>query len=441
MSGLAQILAGQGYRISGSDLHSSDVTKKLEAAGIKVSIGHSADNLLNPDLVVYTAAVKDDNPEILAARERGIRIIDRASLLGEIMQKYQYSVAVSGTHGKTTTTAMVSMILMEAGLDPTVHVGGQLKAIGGSVRAGGDSYFVTEACEYVDSFLTLVPFISIILNVEYDHADYFRDIEHVKAEFLKFAKQTKEGGLIVINADDKNAMDVLKGQGLRATTFGVNNGEANWKARDISFNSEGCAEFTLLRNGAAVDKIKLSTPGTHNISNALAAIAACAELGCGLDDIKNGLAKFTGMDRRLERKGVFGGIKILDDYAHHPTEIKASLAAIAKTGPAKLWCVFQPHTYTRTKALLHEFAGSFGNADKVLLTDIYAAREKNTGEIHSRDLVREINEASPGKAIYIGSFEEAAHYLHKNVKPGELVMTMGAGDVFEVGNLLMKAIK
>lgn len=441
MSGLALILAGQGYKVSGSDLHSSEVTAKLEARGIKVSIGHSGDNITNPELVVYTAAVKADNPELRASEERGIHIIDRAALLGEIMKKYDYSVAVSGTHGKTTTTAMVSMILMEAGLDPSVHIGGMMKAIGGSVRTGNGSYFVTEACEYVDSFLTLFPYISIILNIEYDHADYFKNIEQVKGSFLRFAKQTKAGGLVVLNSDDKNALDAVMGKSLRISTFGLHNPEANWGAGDISYDSEGCAEFTLLRDGKATDRIKLGTPGIHNIYNALAATAACAELGCGMDAVKRGLSGFTGMDRRLERKGVLNGIRLIDDYAHHPSEIKASLAAIAKSAPAKVWCVFQPHTYTRTKALLKDFAAAFGDADRVLLTDIYAAREKNTGEIHSSDLACEINAVSPGKAVYTGSFGEAAEYLLKNAKPGELVVTMGAGDVFEVGKLLIKALK
>ncbi|MDD4493744.1 MAG: UDP-N-acetylmuramate--L-alanine ligase [Eubacteriales bacterium] len=438
MSGLAQILANRGYKISGSDLTASDVTEKLQSLGITVSIGHSADNITNPDLVVYTAAVKNDNPELVAAKASGIQVIDRASLLGEMMNKFKYSVAVAGTHGKTTTTAMVSMILLEACKDPSIHVGGQMSAIGGSVRAGGEDYFVTEACEYVGSFLTLHPFAAVILNIEYDHADYFRDIQHVKETFHTFLTQVLEGGYVVANADDANVISVLDKLNCRKVTFGLQKG-ADWTGSDITFDENGYPSFLLYKRGSAVERIEMSTPGIHNVDNALAAIAACAELGCSIGDIKRGIKKFTGMDRRLERKGIVNGVKIFDDYAHHPSEIKASLAALVKSNPSKILCVFQPHTYSRTKALLHQFAEAFTNADKVVMIDIYAAREKDPGNINSKILADEINKVSPGKAVYMDSFENAAQYIRDNAKAGDIAVTMGAGNVNTVGKILMKS--
>jgi UDP-N-acetylmuramate--alanine ligase len=440
MSGLAEILHNEGYNISGSDITSSNITDKLEKMKMEIHIGHSESNIKDPNLVVYTAAIKESNPELAKARTLNIPVIDRAALLGEIMRRYPYSIAISGTHGKTTTTSMVTMIMLEANMNPTVHIGGELNAIDGNTRIGGREYFISEACEYVESFLKFYPYLAVILNIELDHLDYFRDIEHIKSAFLKFAQLVPENGFLVGNADDINTMEVLsKINSCTKVTFGISNKEAEWKAGTIRYNSDGCAVFSVKHNDENMGEVVLCVPGMHNLTNALAAITVCGTIGCDFESIKNGLLKFTGTHRRFEMKYIIDNVKIIDDYAHHPSEIKATLLAIKRLAANKVWCVFQPHTYTRTKMLLGDFSNAFGDADNIIVTDIYAAREQDTGIIHSKDLTAKLKQNGKN-AIYIKEFDRIAKHLKDNMAPGDIIVTMGAGDIYRVGDIL-NAIK
>jgi len=436
MSGLAEILLYMGYKVSGSDIKTSSKTMKLEKLGAKIFPYHSEDNIQDQDLVVYTAAVHEDNPEIIKAKRLSIPLIDRATLLGEIMRKYPYSIAVSGTHGKTTTTSMISTIMMESALNPTVHIGAQLESIGGTTHIGGDKYFVAEACEYCGSFLKFYPYMAVILNIEYDHADYFRDINHVKDTFKKFAGLIPEDGYLVVCADDDNAMSILDGIKCNKITYSIKSDNAMWSAKNIKFDDMGAGNFTVVKNGEELGVIKLRVPGIHNVSNSLAAIAACYTLGCDFSSIQSGLLKFSGTHQRFELKGIVDNIKVIDDYAHHPSEIKATLKAAKSIRHSRVWCVFQPHTYSRAKFLLDEFAGAFTDADFVIVTDIYAAREKDNGEIHSSILADRIR--TNGKdTIYISDFGDIVDYLDKNVTPGDIIITMGAGDMYKVGEMYL----
>jgi UDP-N-acetylmuramate--alanine ligase len=437
MSGLAEILMSFNCRVSGSDLKESDITRKLRNMGADIFIGHREENVKGADLVVYTAAIKEDNPELVYARKHGIEIISRATLLGAIFERYKYGIAVSGTHGKTTTTSIISLILLESGKDPTIHIGGELEVIGGTTRAGKSGYLVAEACEYYGSFLSFKPYVAVILNVEFDHADYFRDIGHVRNTFREFAALVPPDGYVVYNADDEYIAKFLNGIRCNKVTFGLNNPAADYSARNISYDEFGCASFMLVKNGKDVVPVHLKVPGIHNVMNSLAAFAACSIVGCDAERIAGSLGSFTGTHRRFEFKGTVDGIKVIDDYAHHPSEIKATLKAARSNAQNGIWCVFQPHTYTRTKYLLQEFAGAFSDADHVIVTDIYAAREPDTGEINSQMLADKINDAG-GNAIYIKEFEDIAFYLAENVKPGQMIITMGAGDVYEVADLFFE---
>ncbi|MFZ5986985.1 MAG: UDP-N-acetylmuramate--L-alanine ligase [Bacillota bacterium] len=436
MSGLSEILMNLGYKVSGSDIKSSNITSKLEKKGIQIYIGHSEKNINNPDLVVYTAAVKENNPELMKARSLGITTVERATLLGEIMKKYPFSVAISGTHGKTTTTSMVSMIMLESAVDPTIHIGGELDAIGGNTRIGGNKYFITEACEYVESFLKFHPYLAIVLNIEADHLDYFKDLEHIKTAFLKFISLVPDDGYVVACVDDENVSSLLDRVSCNKITYGINSKDAMWTVEDIVFDKSGCAAFNVLKNKEKVSFIQLKVPGIHNVSNSLAAIAACYTLGCDIPSIKAGLESFTGTHRRFELKGVVDDIKVVDDYAHHPSEIKATLKAARNGNYPKIWSVFQPHTYTRTKMLLDEFSEAFNDADTVLIADIYSAREIDTGEIHSSTLADRIKEKGKD-AIYLSGFESIVAYLKENAAPGDLILTMGAGDIYKVGEMFL----
>jgi len=436
MSGLAEILIKWGYILSGSDLNPSNITDKLQNSGIKISIPHEAKNVDGADAVVYTAAVKSDNPEIIRAKELNIPVVDRATLLGEITAIYPKTIAVSGTHGKTTTTSMIASTLTETGSDPTVLVGGELDSIGGNYRIGSSELLVTEACEYVESFLKFYPDCGIILNIDMDHLDFFKNIEHVKSSFLKFGNKVSPSGVVIGNFDDKNVVDIFNDIDREKVSFGLDS-NADWKAEQISFNARGCAGFSVYHNGTKVGSIQLSIPGRHNIYNALACIAACSYYETEFEKIKASLERFTGAKRRFEYMGETNGFRIVDDYAHHPSEVKATLEAAAKQNPNSLWCIFQPHTYTRTKSLLSEFSTAFGSANHVVITDIYAAREKNTGEIHSKDLVDAINKET-SNAVYAYSFEEAVRLIKEGAGSGDLVITMGAGNIYKVGEMLLE---
>ena len=438
MSGLAEILLQEHFTISGSDSKESDITTLLEKLGATVTIGQQAKNITDDiDLIVYTAAVHSDNPEFKAALESGKPILTRAQLLGQIMSNYQYSMAVSGTHGKTTTTSMLSHVLLAGNVDPTISIGGMLNAIGGNIRVGHSEYFVTEACEYTNSFHAFQPKISIILNVDADHLDFFSGIEEIIQSFRTFAHKLPEDGTLVINGEMDCLPIIIEDLNCNICTFGLSE-NCKYRAEDIEYDASGCASYTLLIDNSPVTKIKLNVNGLHNVTNSLATIAVADILHIGLEDTKRGLESFDGAKRRFEIKGTYNGITIVDDYAHHPTEIQATLTAAKQTAHNEIWCVFQPHTYTRTKALLPEFAEALHAADHVVLTKIYAAREQDTGIVSSQDIADLLQKEYQTDVVYLPTFEEVETYLKKNCKKNDLLITMGAGDIVNVGENLLK---
>lgn len=438
MSGLAEILLDAGFTVSGSDMKESEMTVTLEKLGAKVMIGQRAENITDGiDLVVYTAAIGKDNPEYIAVSEKGIPMLTRAQLLGQIMSNYKYSVAVSGTHGKTTTTSMMSHVLLAADTDPTISIGGMLDVIGGNIRVGGSDYFVTEACEYTNSYHAFNPYISIILNVDEDHLDFFSGIEEIAKSFKTFAEKLTDNGLLVVNGDMEYTDYICRDLKCEINTFGLEPHNM-YSATDISFDDEGHPTYTLVINGEKKDKITLHSTGIHNVANSLSVIAVAVKLGISMEHIKEGLLACSSAKRRFEHKGTTkNGVMILDDYAHHPTEIAATLATAKKTPHGELWCIFQPHTYTRTLALLDKFAEALSVCDHVLLADIYAAREKDTGKVSSKDLCEAINKIG-GNAVYLGDFDKIEEYVEKKCKKNDLLITMGAGNVDSIGNNLLK---
>ncbi len=438
MSGLAEILIYEDFKITGSDTNPSEITDKLSTMGALINIGQRACNISDDtDLVVYTAAIHEDNVEFAAAREKNIPMITRAQLLGQIMFNYEYSVAVSGTHGKTTTTAMLSHIFLEGDLDPTISVGGIIDAIGGNIRVGNSQYFLTEACEYTNSFHEFYPFISIILNVDADHLDFFSGIDEIAESFHVFAENTHSAGLAVINGDMDYFDTVASNLFCRVVTFGEK--ETNtYSARNIRFDEFGHPSYTLLIDGKEVTNITLNVFGKHNVYNSLAAIAVARELDVSMYAIKAGLRACKGANRRFQYKGtILDNVTVIDDYAHHPTEISATLSAAKNKDYNELWCIFQPHTYTRTHALLNDFANALKVCDHVIITDIYAAREKDTGLVSGKDLADKIA-AFGTDAFYLPSFDDIENYILKNCKKNDLLITMGAGNVDSIGNDLIK---
>lgn len=438
MSGLAEILLKEGFNVSGSDMKESDILDILRGMGAKVNIGQVADNITDDiDVVVYTAAIHPDNPEFKEVLRREIPVLTRAQLLGQIMDNYKYGVAVSGTHGKTTTTSMLSHILLQADTDPTISIGGMLDVIGGNIRVGHTDYFVTEACEYTNSYHSLNPYISIILNVDEDHLDFFSGIDEIIESFKTFAENTPANGLLVINGDMDCTSHITENVKSKIVTFGLNEGNT-YSATDITYDSEGHPTYTLVVNGEKKDTIALHSTGVHNVVNSLSAIAVSEFLGIDMKYIKAGLLACTSAKRRFEHKGTTdNGVMILDDYAHHPTEISATLQAAKNTPHNELWCIFQPHTYTRTYALLDRFAKALSVCDHVILADIYAAREKDTGKVSSKDLEAKINSLG-GHAVYLGDFDSIENYVEKNCKKNDLLITMGAGNVDTIGENLLK---
>ena len=386
MSGIAEMLHHWGITVTGSDANCSEIIDKLVSNGIPVIIGHNFDALKTADIVVYTAAIKSDDPEMLYAKELGIKLIERCDFLGEITQAFENTICISGTHGKTTTTSMVSMCFLEAGLDPNIQVGGLLKQLDGNYKIGNSEYFILEACEYVESFLKFHPKAEIILNIDNDHLDYFKNLDNIKNAFINYAKLLPNDGLIVVNADDANCLDLIKYTNAHAITYGLKNENANFIAKNITFDKNGFPTFSAYKNGELYGNFTLSVAGNHNVLNALSCIALCDFYGISADTIKIALSEFTGAHRRLEYKGSFNNISVYDDYAHHPTEIIATRNALYNKQFNEAWVVFQPHTYSRTKNLLEDFAKALMSYDHVIITDIYAARETNTYNITSKDL-------------------------------------------------------
>ena len=423
--------------MSGSDAKESPLTKKLEKLGAAVFYGQKASNIIDGiDCVVYTAAINRENAELIEAVAKKIPMLTRAELLGQLMKNYAAPIAVSGTHGKTTTTSMLSHVLLAGDMDPTISVGGILQAIGGNIRVGHSETFITEACEYTNSFLNFFPKISIILNIEEDHLDFFKDLEDIRHSFHQFAELLPADGTLIINSDIKDYEDICNGLNCNIVTCGSSR-DSDYSFANVRFNEKGLASFDLIKSGEYVDRIILSVPGDHNVSNALTSIAAAELVGISMDIIKKGLLAFTGTDRRFEYKGMMNDTTIIDDYAHHPTEIAATLKAAKNYPHNELWCVFQPHTYTRTKAFFREFAEALSHTDHLVLADIYAARETDTLGVSSKDLAAEVEKLGTD-AHYFETFEEIENFLKENCSPGDLLITMGAGDVVNIGEDLLK---
>ncbi|HIT61333.1 MAG TPA: UDP-N-acetylmuramate--L-alanine ligase [Candidatus Fimousia stercorigallinarum] len=438
MSGLAEILLEEGFQISGSDMKASAMTDKLASLGASIMIGQKASNITDDiDLVVYTAAIHPDNPEFCAVKEHGIPMLTRAQLLGQMMDNYKNPIAVSGTHGKTTTTSMLTHVLLAAKKDPTISVGGILDAIGGNIRVGKSDILVTEACEYTNSYHSFNPVISIILNVEEDHLDFFSGIEEIRESFRTFAQKLPKHGLLVVNGDMDCTDFIQEGVAADIVTFGITGKNLTYSAANISYDEQGNGSYDLVENGQITDHINLHVNGIHNIMNSLSVIAVARRLGIDSEDIKKGLLSFTGTKRRFEYKGERNGFTIIDDYAHHPTEIAATLNAAKKYPHNEVWTVFQPHTYTRTMAFLDEFAEALSISDHVIVTDIYAAREKDLGQVHAKDIVERMKKYDVD-VTYISSFDDIEKFILKNLKNNDLLITMGAGNVVDIGENLLK---
>ncbi len=436
MSGLAEILLDEHFTVSGSDTKRSALTDKLEEKGAVIFYEQKASNIMDDiDVVVYTAAIHEDNEEYQAAVAKGLPMLSRAELLGQLMTNYEMPIAVSGTHGKTTTTSMLSMILLEAEMDPTISVGGILPAIGGNIRVGNSEYLITEACEYTNSFLHFFPKISLILNIDEDHLDFFKDLDDIRHSFRKFAELLPADGTLIINGEIDRLDEITGGLPCRVLTYGSDS-SFDYSATNVQLDEKGEASFDYIKNGVFVDRISLSISGSHNVSNALAALAASDVLGIPLETAKAGLVKFHGTSRRFEYKGTFNGVTVIDDYAHHPTEIRATLDAARHYPHREIWCIFQPHTYTRAKALFSEFVDALSGIDHVILADIYAARETDTLGVSSKMIADSIRDGGTD-AYYFPSFEEIENFCRENCQEGDLLITMGAGDVTNIGDALI----
>ncbi len=437
MSGLAEILIDRGNTVTGSDSTPSDITKHLQELGAKISFPQAAENVEpDTDEFIYTAAIHPDNPEFMAAKATGKPMLSRAELLGQIMESYKDSVCVAGTHGKTSTTCMVSEILLAANEDPTISVGGIMPSIKSNIRVGKSAKFVAEACEYTNSFHHFYPRYNIILNVEEDHMDFFKDLQDVRNSFRRFAENTSDDGVLVIGAEIPDVNELTEGLKCKVITFGLNEGDIY--ATNIKYNENGLPSFTPVFKGEKLPTVVLHVPGEHNIKNALAAIACTKEMGASDDAVTRGLSNFGGAKRRFEYKGIHeSGAVVIDDYAHHPTEIRSSLTAAANYPHKRLIVVFQPHTYTRTKAFLDDFGKALSTTDLTILAPIYPAREEDIYGVHSEDVTEKINE-SGGNSISLPDFKSIEDYLKKNIKKGDLLITMGAGNVVDIGEHILE---
>lgn len=425
---IAKVLLDRGFRVTGSDSTESETTEKAKNAGIKVFIGHKAENIKDADLVVFSAAIKDDNSELVQAKRKGIPCLERSAMLGIIVDKYKKSIAVAGTHGKTSTTSLITHILLDANKDPTAIIGGALPRINGNSCVGASDIIVCEACEYVDSFLCLFPQTAVILNVDADHLDYFKNIDGVIKSFSKFASQAK--GALIVNGDDINAVKCVQNAQAEKIFYGFKE-DNDYYPKNIKLSPSQYPSFDLIYKGDFLTHIELSIPGQHNIYNAIAASISCLKLGVEKEELSKSIKSFKGAHRRFEILDNINGVTIADDFAHHPNEIKATITAAKGMNFKRVIVVFQPHTFSRTAMFLNEFADSLSLADKVVLTDILPVRETNTYGVHSKDLAEKISNCT-----YAGTFNEAAEFILKYAKPGDLVMTMGGGDVYKCAHII-----
>lgn len=447
MSALAELLHRQGFRVSGSDLKKTPLTAHLESLGITIFYTQKAENITSEcSVVVYTAAVHSDNPELIRAGELGLPVLERKDLLGQIMKQYHHVAGIAGSHGKTSTTSMLSLMMLEGALEPTILVGGVLDGIGGNLHMGSNQYLVAEACEYCNSFLSFFPTDAIILNIEAEHLDFFRDLEDIRCSFRKYAELLPAGGALVIQGDIDRLSELTNGLAAQVITYGICDSAADcsrydYAAAALSFDSHGFGSYDLYQRGQRLGRICLKVIGRHNISNSVAAAALAFRYGVSFKAVAAALEKYSGTHRRFEFKGTVNGIRVYDDYAHHPSEITATLSAARAcvTGSQKLWCVFQPHTFSRTKAFLHEFAQALSYADAVVLADIYSAsRETDPGDISSGDIAALIKEKG-NKVYYFHSFDDIEKFLLQNCNADDLLITMGAGDIVSVAESLLQS--
>lgn len=437
MSALAEIMISRGFTVTGSDSHESKITDHLESLGAKIFYNQVAGNISSDiDVLIYTAAIKQDNPELVKAKELGIPLLTRAEFLGQIMLNYPMAIGVSGTHGKTTTTSMLSQIMLEGNTDPTILVGGIMPAIHGNTRVGHSDKLITEACEYTNSFLSFKPNMAIILNVAADHLDFFKDLDDIRHSFRKFAELVPDDGFLVINSDIDNLEYFTDGLKCKVITVGSDPAKSDYSAANIEFDQFAKGSYDLVVNGEKSFHVALNVTGEHNIYNSLAAIAAAHAMGISDENIKAGITQYGGTDRRFQYKGKVGDVTIIDDYAHHPDEITATIKTAKHYPHKKMWVVFQPHTYSRTKSLLPEFGKALKEADAVVLADIYAAREKDTLGVSSLDVKKEIEKYGT-EVHYYPSFSEIENFLLESCSPGDLLITMGAGDVVKIGEHLL----
>ena len=431
MAPLAEVLHKMGVPVTGSDMNDGAAVRRLQSLGIEVTVGHRPENIRGASFIIRTAAAREDNAEIAEARRTGIPVFERAEAWGYIMRSYKDAVCVAGAHGKTTTTSMTTHILMAAGTDPTVMIGGTLNKLQSGYRVGNGDIIVLESCEYYNSFHSFFPTVAVILNIDADHLDFFKDLEDVKTSFRHFAGLVPENGTIVCNGDDKNTIDALAPLGRELFTFGFGE-DVRVRAVGIELDGAG-SRFDVLVDGAFFASVRLHVPGRHNIVDALAATAAAVTLNIPAQAVTEGLTEFTGADRRFEFKGSINGAVIFDDYAHHPRELRALLDAVKPLGYDRIILAFQPHTYTRTKALLDDFAVELRRADLPILAEIYAAREKNTVGISSADLAAII----PG-AVCCQSFDDIERHIRSVAGKGDIILTVGAGDIYKVGERLVE---
>jgi UDP-N-acetylmuramate--alanine ligase len=442
LSAIAQVLMDEGHVVSGSDQQASLTTEALAAHGARIAIGHRAENVAGADLVVVSSAIPQSNPEIAAARRQGIPVIKRAELLGRMMQGRR-GVAVAGTHGKTTTTGMLAQILLEAGLDPTFIVGGVIGSLGTNARAGSGP-FVVEADEYDRTFLGLQPWAAVVTNIEHDHPDCYPTLEAMFGAFGEFVDRLPDDGVLIACNDNPAARElgeIRTRKNKSVVMYGLYD-DALWRAVDVQPNNAGGSDYVLLRAGQTVGLVRLRVPGLHNVVNSLAALVAADQLGVPFSQAQDALAAFRGMLRRFEIKGEVSGVTVVDDYGHHPTEIRATLAAARARFPGhRVWAVFQPHTYSRVKALLDDFAGAFVDADRVIVTAIYASREHDTLGVSSADIVERLCAGRHRDVRLIEELDEAALFLLANVRPGDVVITLSAGDGNRVGEKLLEELR
>lgn len=427
MSGIAKLLISHGYIVSGSDRENSSMLENLKNSGAKICIGQKADNIKNPDLVVYTDAILPDNEELIAANKMGVPVVTRGVFLGALMRNYLHSIAVSGSHGKSTTTSMLSKILVNSPVNPSILLGGKLDEIEGNVLCGGREYLLTEACEFKANILNYYPSMAIILNIDEDHLDFYKNLNHIVNTFIGYMKNLDENSKAIINIDDKNCIPLLDHIRGKIITFSMESYDATYKIENISFDDMGRPEFDLISKDMGKQHFQLNIIGRHNIYNATAAIIAAYETGIDVDIIRKSLKEYKNLHRRMEILGNVDGATIMTDYGHHPVEIKATLKALAEHKKSRIIVVFQPHTYSRTKHLLDDFSNAFYDADEVVVTEIYAAREKFDPEIHSKDLVKKLKENNVN-ACYIKTFEEAKDYLLGHLKKDDLIITTGCGN-------------